>query len=76
MPPDENILHQDDVEEVIDTKVGEVLEDHIEDLSTQVAVTNLPAPSAAYVEAEQIAITNRLNLVTQVLRDMGAIPSA
>jgi hypothetical protein len=73
---DEKILHQADVEEVIEENVAENFEENLGDTSAQAAVTNLPAPSAAYVEAEQIAITNRINLLTQVMRDANLIPSA
>jgi hypothetical protein len=87
MPPDDEILHQDDVEGVISDKILEdlptvlpdalddTIEDALEDLSTQVAVTNVSAPSATYVEAEAGAVVTRLNLVTQVLRDAGLIPT-
>lgn len=70
------ILHQDEVEEVIDAEVTEVIEDNIEDLSSQGVIANLAAPSATYQEAEALASRDKLNLVLQVLRDMGAIPSA
>lgn len=80
---DEKILHQDDVETVIGEKIVEdlpealedTIEDALEDLSTQVAVTNLAAPSGTYVEAEAAADRTRINLLTQVLRDAGLIPT-
>jgi len=62
------IPHQDLVEDVIDTS--------LEDASTQAAVTNLGAASASYVQAEASATRARVDLLTQVMRDAGLIPSA
>lgn len=74
--PEQDILHQDAVEGVIKETLTEEIEGELEDLSTQVAVTNLAAPSGAYVQAEVAALTTRVNVLTQVLRDAGLIPSA
>lgn len=68
--PNDTILHQDETEAVV--------EGVIEDASTQAAVTDLAAITGgeAPTEAEHNAVRTRVNLLTQVLRDMGGIPSA
>lgn len=75
MPPDDTILHQDAVEDVIATTMEELLESELAALSSQAAIANLPAPSATYVEAEEIARVARINLLTQVLRDASLLPT-
>ena len=72
---DDKILHQDDVEEVIEDTVESIIEAELAALSSQVALTDLPAPSATYVEAEEIARVARINVLTQVMRDASLIPT-
>jgi hypothetical protein len=68
--PNDTVLHQDAHEDLIDS--------HIAAASTQAAITDLAAITGgeAPTEAEHNAVRTRVNLLTQVLRDMGAIPSA
>jgi hypothetical protein len=68
--PDDTILHQAETETVI--------EEVIADASAQAAITDLAAITGgeAPTEAEHNAVRTRVNLLTQVLRDMGAIPAA
>lgn len=72
----EEILHQDDVEDVIDDKVEEVLEDKLGGTSDHAAIADLAAPSGTYVEAEALAARNKINEILDVLRDSKLIPSA
>ena len=65
---DEDILHQDDVEKVID---GE-----LQDLSTHAAIADLAAASSSYVQAEASETRTTLNSVLAVLRDAGLIPAS
>lgn len=65
--PGDKILHQDETEEVIDTR--------LEDSSAEGAIANLAAPSATYVEAEALASRNAVNKILGVLRDSGLIPT-
>lgn len=66
----DEVLHQDAVEGVVD--------DELKDLSTQAAITNLVAITGGEspTEAEHNAVITRVNLLTQVLRDSGLIPSS
>jgi hypothetical protein len=68
--PDEDILHQDDVEQVID----EVIEAGIGE--NQSAIADLAAPSPTYVEAESLAARNKINAILGVLRNAGIIDTA
>ena len=71
MQDDNDIIpHQDLVEEVIETTA--------EDASAQAALTDLAAITGgeAPTEAEHNAVRTRVNVLTQVLRDAGYIPSA
>lgn len=69
----DEVLHQDAVEKVAEG----VVDQELKDLSTQAAITNLVAITGGEspTEAEHNAVITRLNILTQVLRDMGAIPS-
>lgn len=64
------IEHQDDVEQVVD--------EELERASSQGALTNLAAITGGEspTEAEHNAVRTRVNVLTQVLRDAGLIPSA
>ena len=73
---DEKILHQRDVEEVIDAKVSSIIEEKLADLSDHAAIPDLAAPSPAYVEAEALAARDKINEILDVLRDAGLIPAA
>lgn len=64
----EEILHQPDVENVID--------EELEDLSTHADIPDLVAASASYVQAEATATRTTLNGVLAVLRDAGLIPAS
>ncbi len=68
--PTDIVPNQDNLEDFVDS--------HLADASTQAAVTDLAAITGgeAPTEAEHNAVRTRVNLLTQVLRDMGAIPSA
>jgi hypothetical protein len=64
------IPHQDDVEQVVD--------EELERASSQGALTDLAAITGGEspTEAEHNALRTRVNVLTQVLRDAGLIPSA
>jgi hypothetical protein len=64
------IPHQDDVEQVVD--------EQLERASSQGALTDLAAITGGEspTEAEHNALRTRVNVLTQVLRDAGLIPSA
>jgi hypothetical protein len=68
--PGDKVLHQDAVEEVIDER--------LEDASSQGALTNVAAITGGEspTEAEFNALVTRVNVLTQVLRDAGLIPAA
>lgn len=86
--PSDTVPQQDHVEDLIDDVAGEAAEaavdaaiptavgDFLEAASTQAAISDLSAPSAGYVEAEALAMTNAINDILGVLRDAGLIPSA
>jgi len=67
--PNDTVLHQDAHEALIDDKLA--------DASAQAAVTDLAAITGgeAPTEAEHNAVRTRVNLLTQVLRDAGLIPT-
>lgn len=64
------IPHQDETEQVVD--------EQLERASSQGAVTNIVAITGGEspTEAEHNALVTRVNVLTQVLRDAGLIPSA
>jgi BarA-like signal transduction histidine kinase len=64
---DDKILHEADVEAVID--------EELEDVSTHAAIADLAAPSSTYVEAEALAQRNATNAILAVLRDAKLIPT-
>jgi BarA-like signal transduction histidine kinase len=72
---DETILHQADVEEVIEENVTENFETNLGAVSDDAAIADLPAPSAAYVEAEQVAQQVAINKILSVLREANLIPT-
>lgn len=74
--PEEDILHQADVEEVIVETMGESIVETLEDVSAQATIAALPAPSATYVEAEMLAHRNAINGLLVAAKDAGLIPSA
>lgn len=61
---DDKILHQDDVEDVIDD---------VSPVRGLVAIADLAAPSATYVEAEALASRNKINAILAQLRLTGTI---
>jgi hypothetical protein len=71
---DDIIPHQDQVEEV----AGDVVDDKLEDASSQGVLTDLVAITGGEspTEAEHNAVRTRVNVLTQVLRDAGLIPTA
>lgn len=68
--PTDTVPNQDEHEALIDSR--------IEDASAQAAITDLAAITGGEspTETEHNAVRTRVNLLTQVLRDLGAIPSA
>lgn len=66
----DTVEHQDAHEDLIDS--------HLADASAQAAITDLAAITGgeAPTEVEHNAVRTRVNLLTQVLRDAGLIPSA
>lgn len=66
---EDKILHQDDVEEVIDDQLART--------SDHAAIADLTATaSASYVQAESTATRGKVNEILDVLRDAGLIPAA
>jgi BarA-like signal transduction histidine kinase len=65
---DENVPHEAEHAAATDAQMRRT--------SDHAAIADLAAPSAAYVEAEQIAQTNAINAILDVLRDAELIPSA
>lgn len=76
--PSDKVLHQDAHEELIEEVLDDELEEANADLSSQAAITDLAAITGGEVptEVEHNAVRTRVNLLTQVLRDAGLIPSA
>lgn len=76
--PEEDILHQDDVEEVIGETVGEVLETKLATTSDHAAIADLVAITGGQspTEAEHNLVIAAVNEIFDVLRDSGLIPSA
>lgn len=66
----DSVLHQDAHEALID--------EVIEDASAQAALTDIAALTGGEppTEVEFNALATRVNVLTQVLRDLGAIPTA
>jgi hypothetical protein len=69
--PDDTVPHQDQVEDL----VVEGVDAQLMATSDHAAIADLGAPSATYVEAEQIAQTGKINEILDVLRDAGLIPT-
>lgn len=65
--PEEDILHQDDVEAVIE----EVIEETVG--LTQPAIADVGTPGAVYAEAEAVAVADKVNDILAVLRTAGII---
>ena len=65
---DKEILHQDDVENVID--------EELKNLSTHAAIADLADASSSYVQAEATETRTAVNDILVVLRDAGLIPSS
>lgn len=77
--PDDTILHQDAVEDVVEEVLDSPeLEESLGALSSQGALTDLAAITGGEspTEAEHNAVLTRVNVLTQVMRDAGLIPSA
>lgn len=64
---DESILHQDDVEQVIDDTIEAGIGEN------QAAIADLASPGATYVQAEAVAARNKINAILVVLRNAGII---
>ena len=84
---EQDILHQAEVEGVISENLDERLGvNTVAELSTLITTTiatelgdntalaDLAAPSATYVEAEAVAITNKINAILAALRESKIIP--
>ena len=65
--PSDTILHQDAVENVIDER--------LEDASSQGAIATPASPGASYVQAEVVALRTAIAAILVVLRDAGLIPT-
>lgn len=68
--PDDSVPHEAEQDENI--------REELEDASSQGALTNIAAISGGEspTEAEHNALVTRVNVLTQVLRDAGLVPSA
>jgi hypothetical protein len=64
--PDENVPHEQAHAAATDAQMART--------SDHAAIPDLPAPSATYVQAEQVAQTNKINEILDVLRDAELIP--
>ena len=65
--PSDKILHQDAVESVIDER--------LEDASSQDAIATPASPGASYVQAEVVALRTAIVGMLGVMRDAGLIPT-
>lgn len=65
---DEHVPHEAAVADAVDA--------HMRRTSNNVAIPNLAAPSATYVEAEALAARDKINLILEVLREAELIPSS
>lgn len=63
---DENVPHEAEVDAAVDAQLART--------SDHAAIADLATPSAAYVEAEAIAMQGKINEILDVLRDAGLIP--
>jgi hypothetical protein len=63
----DKILHEKEVEEVID--------EELQDLSTQGPIADLGLPSTTYIQGEATTTRNTVNAMLKVLRDAGLIPT-
>ncbi len=64
--PDENVPHEQAHAAATDAQMART--------SDHAAIPDLPTPSATYVQAEQVAQTNKINEILDVLRDAELIP--
>lgn len=64
---DETILHQDDVESVIEATIEEGVG------QDQAAIADLASPGATYSQAEAVAARNKINAILAALRTAGMI---
>lgn len=74
--PGDTVPHQDAHEDLITDMGPAVVDAQLAATSDHAAIADLSAPSAAYVEAEAIAITGKINEILDVLRDAGLIPAS
>lgn len=76
--PNDTIPHQTETEAVVSDVIADDVPEFLEDASSQAALTDLVAITGgeAPTEAEHNAVRTRVNVLTQVLRDAGLIPSA
>ena len=65
--PGDKVLNQDAIEDVIDER--------LEDVSTQAAIANPASPGASYVQAEVVALRTTIVAMLGVMRDAGLIPT-
>jgi hypothetical protein len=72
--PGDTVPHQDDTEDLVEEMGPAVVDAQMAATSDHAAIADLGAPSATYVEAEQIAQTGKINEILDVLRDAGLIP--
>lgn len=64
---DETILHQDDVEAVIEAEIESGVGEN------QEAIANLASPGSTYSQAEAVAARDKINAILVVLRNAGII---
>jgi len=64
--PDENVPHEAAHAKATDAQMART--------SDHAAIPDLAPPSATYVQAEQVAQTNKINEILDVLRDAELIP--
>jgi hypothetical protein len=66
----DKILHQDDVEEVINDEIDDQLG------MPHAVIADVASPSAGYVQAEAVALRNAVNGILATLRTSGQIATS
>lgn len=74
--PGDTVPQQDAHEDLVEQMGPAVVDAQMAATSDHAAIADLAAPSAAYVEAEAVAMTGKINEILDVLRDAGLIPAS
>lgn len=72
----EEILHQDDVETVIEENVSENFETNLGAVSDDGVIADPASPGGTYDQAEVVALRTAIVAILNVLREANIIPTA